>query len=235
MKDFSIFNGFGITPTKNFTAAGYDFYIPKITNEDEVINEVFDAFKRSFKLSIEKLQELYNYISLSIESKYGSDYIYDGSILNILHLFLGLNTDLTSKTELEIDEFIENRLVFDKNKVPGIIIHNNDYVFFNSGIKTKLCEGTAGVFFNKSGKGNQGFDIRACVVDEDYTDYVHLSLAYNKIIKSSILYCGDKLSQMLILNIVPTQVKEVDEKTFNELHKNSERGNNGFGSSDVKH
>jgi hypothetical protein len=31
MSDLVILNNFGITPTKNYTAAGYDFYIPNIS------------------------------------------------------------------------------------------------------------------------------------------------------------------------------------------------------------
>ena len=35
MGNLFIYNQFGITPTKNYSAAGYDFYIPNITETDE--------------------------------------------------------------------------------------------------------------------------------------------------------------------------------------------------------
>ena len=91
-----------------------------------------------------------------------------------------------------------------------------------------------GIFFNKSGKGNQGFDVRACVVDEDYAGFVHMSCAYDKRFDTT-LYCGDKLTQMVIVPVVKTQVVEVDDTKFAELHAASQRGADGFGSSDVKH
>ena len=37
MSDLVILNDFGITPTKNYVAAGYDFYVPNIKLKDEEI------------------------------------------------------------------------------------------------------------------------------------------------------------------------------------------------------
>ena len=35
--------------------------------------------------------------------------------------------------------------------------------------------GVAGLYVNKSGKGNCGWDVRACLVDEDYAGFVSAS------------------------------------------------------------
>ena len=63
--------------------------------------------------------------------------------------------------EAAIKYFINQYLVFDKNGVAGIKLKLNDTLFINSGIKIALPHGYAGVYLNKSGKGNAGFDVRA--------------------------------------------------------------------------
>ena len=239
MSDFFILNKFGITPTKNYTAAGYDFYIPNITETEDTLDMCFDAFMASYKIKTrEEIENIYNELSLQVSSNFDtedSDYTYFNvaTSLNILHLYLAQNQQ-KSFTVASIERFVENKLVFDKDGVPGVKAEQGDYFLFNSGIKMKLQPDTAGVFFNKSGKGNQGFDIRACVVDEDYAGFVHMSCAYDKSY-STIIYCGDKLMQMLILPIVKTEVKEITDEEFNKMHEDSKRGSDGFGSSDVKH
>ena len=92
------------------------------------------------------------------------------------------------------------------------------------------------MFFNKSGKGNKGFDVRAQVVDEDYTGYVHLSKAYTKDnVMDGIVFCGDKLTQMLILPVIhKDECEELDETAYNEIMEGSQRGDDGFGSTDKK-
>jgi dUTPase len=244
MEKLKIYNGFGITPSKNYTAAGYDFHIPYITDESK-FDFVLEAFKKSFKKTDEDIEETINLIGLYIESKYDNHEFSKCDFLNILHLFLALTPpdDVYPGEEAElqslsdaIDEFVTYRLIFDDKFVPGIVVYSGDYLLFNSGIKVCLPVNTAGIFFNKSGKGNQGFDTRACVVDEDYSGFVHLSQAFDKDLYEGVnLYCGDKLAQMVVLPIVKTEIEEVEDTTYNDLMSNSQRGSDGFGSSDVKH
>jgi dUTPase len=236
MSDFFILNKFGITPSKNYTAAGYDFYIPNIIETTDTLNMCFDAFMASYKIkSREEIENIYNLLSLYVTSNFSSidkDMFDVNKSLNILHLYLAQNQQKTF-TDASIERFVENKLVFDKNGVPGIKAEQGDYFLFNTGIKMKLQPDTAGIFFNKSGKGNQGFDIRACVVDEDYAGFVHMSCAYDKSYSANI-YCGDKLMQMVILPVVKTEIKEITDDEFNKMHEDSKRGSDGFGSSDVK-
>ena len=35
MSNFKVFNGFGIKPSKSYTAAGWDFYVPNVINEEK--------------------------------------------------------------------------------------------------------------------------------------------------------------------------------------------------------
>jgi dUTPase len=132
--------------------------------------------------------------------------------------------------------FMQKYIVFDDNNIPGIKLPLNSTLFINSGIKVALEPGTAGIFLNKSGKGNAGFDIRAQVVDEDYAGYVHLSVAFTKdSTVNNIVYCGDKLTQMVILPVLHMDPVEVDENEYDDIMKDSARGADAFGSSDVKH
>ena len=40
---------------------------------------------------------------------------------------------------------------------------------------------------------------------------------------------------MVVLPLVKTEIEEVEENVYNELMSDSQRGSDGFGSSDVKH
>ena len=136
----------------------------------------------------------------------------------------------------------------------------NDTVFINSGIKVALDTvlsdkvapnpshavdmlrllgiGVAGLYVNKSGKGNAGWDVRACLVDEDYAGFVHLSMAYTKDLfenGKNEVFVGDKLTQMMLIPVFHTQYNEVSQEEYNEIMANSNRGDSGFGSSDIKH
>jgi dUTPase len=257
MSDLVILNDFGITPTKNFVAAGYDFYVPNIKLKDEndtdEIHKILTEFSKSFKTPLEEILDVTERLNLQITAtnKFNRE-LTKSEMLNVVHLFYALTPPDDVDYYLESDEiieesdediinesiedFVEARLIEDSKGNIGINIFAGDYILINSGIKVGLPKDTAGIFFNKSGKGNQGFDTRACVVDEDYAGYVHLSMAYDKqLIDPTELYCGDKLSQFIVLPLVKTEVKEVSKEDFEEFHKNSQRGSDGFGSSDVKH
>jgi dUTPase len=61
-----------------------------------------------------------------------------------------------------------------------------------------------------------------------------MSAAYDKD-RPCELYCGDKFVQFVILPIVKTELKETTKDEYFKMHENSQRGADGFGSSDVKH
>ena len=116
-----------------------------------------------------------------------------------------------------------------------MLLDFGDHVKINSGIREALPHSYAGVFLNKSGKGTQGYDVRAQVVDEDYTGLVHLSLSYTKDMKMGEIYVGEKLVQQLILPIMLIdECEELDQIEYDEIMKDSERGDNGFDSTQIK-
>lgn len=231
-QDLNIFNDFGITPTTNFTAAGLDFYIPNLDTQEKV-DKWIKAVSEKFELSY--LNELFNKISLF--NSYNGAELPDTTIWNIVQLYVSLDSAYLNGFDDKVSAFVEEYLIFDKKGNPGMRLKPLDHTLFNSGIKVALPHNTAGVFFNKSGKGTKGFSIRAQVVDEDYSGYVHLSNAYTKDNKDDgIIYVGDKITQMVVLPIIlVNKCNELTIDEYKELMKNSKRGSSAMGSSDVKH
>ena len=234
MSKFKVFNGFGIKPTKSYEAAGWDFYVPAISNPDETTEDRFiEAVKKSYGKTDKQITTIMGRMENEMRL-FGHDELYQKWKYTMLLLFLSVDGAIMRSSQNKVATFISYYLVWSEDERPGISLHCNDHIFLNSGIKVILDKHTAGVFANKSGRGNKGWDIRACVVDEDYSGYVHLSLAYTKDnADDGKIYAGDKLTQMLILNIVPKDCcEEVDENEYMKHFVNSERGDNGFGSTD---
>lgn len=235
-QDLNIFNDFGITPTTNFTAAGLDFYIPNLDTQEKV-DKWIKAVSKNFELSY--LNELFNKISLF--TSYNGTELSDTTIWNIVQLYTSLDSSYTNYNFDNFDDkvsaFVDDYLVFDKNGIPGMRLQPLDHTLFNSGIKVALPHNTAGIFFNKSGKGTKGFSVRAQVVDEDYSGYVHLSNAYTKENDSDgIIYVGDKITQMVIVPIVlVNKCNELSKEEYDKIMSSSQRGDKAMGSSDVKH
>jgi len=258
-----IYNAFGITPTNSFVSAGSDYYIPNLIEESQ-INKALVAFEKSYKKTTEDIQKLVKYFNIVLKEQRPE--IPDYQIPNLVHLFLALydpTLEDAKQTSLiqAVYYFIESIVVYDKenNKV-GIKVRLNDTLFINSGIKIALDTvlsdqtaprpsdevvrlrmlgiGVAGLYVNKSGMGNKGWDVRACLVDEDYAGFVHLSMAYTKEVlgdKENIVYCGDKLTQMMLIPVFHTTYVNTDEDNYNKIMSKSERGDSGFGSQDIKH
>ena len=230
-----ILNEFGITPTRTHKAAGYDFYIPNIQLPVEEAGFILEAFSKSYGKSVDELKQLIDDLSLQVSAVHGADKL-SGQEMNILMLYLAIDSLGIKLQENPIETFVDAYLVFDDSGKPGLKPIPFDHVKFNSGIHTTFEHGKAGIFFNKSGKGVKGWDVRACVVDEDYTGFVHLSLSYTKMNdEDGIIYVGDKIVQMIILNVGQEEVEEVDKDMYETLTTGSKRGSDGFGSSDVKH
>ena len=250
-----IYNAFGIKPTNTFVSAGSDYYIPNIKTEKQK-KLAYEAFQKSYKVTSKDIKELEDFIH---------GYISDDDEANIIHLYLAYHNsklELVKQYSLVkgLKYFIDNFLIYSETKnVWGVQPELNDTIFINSGIKIALDTvlsdqngpnvhqqinnlrllgiGVAGLYVNKSGMGNKGYDVRACLVDEDYAGYVHLSMAFTKDTENinRNLFCGDKLTQMMLIPVFHTEYEEITENEYNKIMENSDRGDKGFGSSDVKH
>ena len=235
-----IYNAFSQTPTRNCTAAGLDFFIPNIDEKDvytcEIVNE---AFAKTYKITPEDYKKIIN-IAVTFVDNTTRTLILENS-LNFVHLYYGLkdkvrNIDMKDSTiEEKVEYFVKNVMTFDSKGNIGVICRFSDMLFINSGIKVALVPHTALKFKNKSGKGCQGWSVKACLVDEDYTGYVHLSMQYLWYDdKFGTVYVGDKLTQGVVQHILTDDAEEISLEEYNEIMANAERGANGFGSSDVK-
>ena len=255
-----IYNAFGIKPTNTFISAGTDYYVPNIDDFDfEKTRIALKAFEKSFGVSNDDIE------CIRAEFEEIVDTNETNQICNLIHFFLAVgNKELDKQKALSLTGavayFYENYVIWDDNGKCGVALKLNDTLFINSGIKIALDTvlsnqigpttwstidklrmigiGVAGLYVNKSGKGNAGFDVRACLVDEDYAGYVHLSQAYTKDLfedGKNIVYAGDKLTQMMLIPIFHSKYEEVSEEEYNKIMENSNRGDSGFGSSDVKH
>ena len=258
------YNAFGIKPTNSFTSAGSDYYIPNLDTKEKK-NLAYKTFEKSYKKTTEEITRIHDTFEFLLTSENETSLI--KHIPNMVQLYLSLyNLELEGLKENTnyveaVTYFLDECLVYDfKNDKVGVKLNLNDTLFINSGIKIALDTvlsdkdnddtqdiismlrslgiGVAGLYVNKSGMGNKGFDIRACLVDEDYSGFVHLSVAYTKDVfdnGENIVYCGDKLTQMMLIPIFHDEYIDTDEETYNKIMANSQRGDKGFGSQDVKH
>lgn len=233
-----IVNDFGITPKTSFTAAGIDFFIPKLASlEPDKQMMAYHSFEKSFGMTDKQLDKIRKMIYNVLCTKFGDYNLIHKILFDVMHLYLALDNKFQRSdkyTLLEkVTNFIEYNLTFKDQETVGIRLDDADQLKINSGIKEALPHDYAGIFFNKSGRGNDGLDVMSCVIDEDYTGYVHLSVINSK--KTSYeVYCGEKLVQQVILPIY--QVSDIDEITddeYQEIMKDSKRGDGGFCSTGV--
>ena len=257
------YNAFGIKPTNTYTSAGTDYYIPNLDTPEKVAL-AYKAFEKSYRKThdyIRGIAQRFNIVLTDNKSDIPVE-----QIPNLVHLFFAIYDPNLEEVKnesavLAIEYFINEFVIYDKvNDKVGVKMHLNDTLFINSGIKVALDTvlsdktgpnpthlvdlfrllgiGVAGLYVNKSGNGNKGWDVRACLVDEDYAGFVHLSMSYTKEVienKQNIVYCGDKLTQMMLIPVFHDEYIETDEDNYNKIMENSQRGDKGFGSSDVKH
>lgn len=241
-KKLTIWNEFGETPKTSFTAAGVDFMIPHLATKDQKKRDAaLTAFENSFGVTRETVDSLVVEARKILIEKIGDAVLVEQNIPDTVHLFLALdsiaNRNKHSSLVEKLQDFCEHRLLYDKKKnTVGLWLDFGDQLKINSGIHEALPHEFAGVYLNKSGMGNKGFDVRSQVIDEDYTGLVHLSISFCKDMKSPEIYVGDKVIQQLIIPIYLVDfIDEVTEDEYNEIMKDSERGSNGFGSQDIKH
>lgn len=241
-KKLIIWNEFGETPKTSFTAAGVDFMIPHLVNKSETQRQAaLKAFEKSFDVTDETVAILVGEARRLLIEKIGDAVLAEQNIPDTLHLFLALdsiaNRNHHNTLVEKLQDFCEHRLLYDKKKnAVGLWLDFGDQMKINSGIHEALPHEFAGVYLNKSGMGNKGFDVRSQVIDEDYTGIVHLSISFCKDMKSPVIYAGDKVIQQLIIPIyLVDMIEEVSEEDYKEIMKDSNRGDQGFGSQDVKH
>ena len=116
---------------------------------------------------------------------------------------------------------------YDLYSIEDVELFKHDVKKVHTGIAIEIPEGYVGIIKERSSIGSKGIAVRAGVIDPDYRGEVIVVLqsinnVYYKIKK------GDKIAQLLIVPALIDDIVEVEELTP------TERGANGFGSSDKK-
>lgn len=95
---------------------------------------------------------------------------------------------------------------------------------FDTGVHVELPRNTVGFLKSKSGLNVKYGITSEGVIDEGYTGSIKVKL-YNNSTEHYHVKKGDKISQLVILPVVKPKLELVDSL------EDTERGNNGFGSS----
>lgn len=115
----------------------------------------------------------------------------------------------------------------------AVIIPPHERINVPSGVHTyMLPKASALIAANKSGVSTKKGLVFTCqVIDSDYTGEIHLGLV-NTSNEAVTIKTGDKLVQFIHTPVYFSNLEEVNEETFNEMHTGSQRGDGAFGSTD---
>lgn len=102
-------------------------------------------------------------------------------------------------------------------------IEPGDAAVIDTGVHMAIPEGYVGMLKSRSGLNVRYGLQNEGVIDAGYTGSIHVKL-YNHGKNPILIESGDKISQLVILPIITPEIELVDEL------KQTERGDNGFGS-----
>lgn len=118
----------------------------------------------------------------------------------------------------------------DEYFIKDIVLAPGQSVLIPSGIHVKIPHGYALIYMNKSGVASKKhLHVGACVIDENYTGETNINVT-NVGTNSVVIEAGEKLVQGLVIPINYCQIDEVS--SLESLYKDfeSDRLDNGFGS-----
>jgi dUTP pyrophosphatase len=104
------------------------------------------------------------------------------------------------------------------------IISAKESAVFDTGVHIELPRNTVGFLKSKSGLNVKYGITNEGVIDVGYTGSIKVKL-YNNSGRDYLVNRGDKISQLVILPLITLELEEVDSL------EETERGDNGFGSS----
>lgn len=113
----------------------------------------------------------------------------------------------------------------DLKAAKGALVPANGSAIFDTGVHVELPHGTAGVLMSKSGLNVKAGITSTGLIDEGYTGSIVVKL-YNHTNDDYWVNAGDKITQLVITPVLYEEVEVV-----NEINQDTDRGNNGFGSS----
>ncbi len=220
-------------PTKSYAAAGFDFYIPTnlhitdFTKNAEIYENkyILPEAEKDYVFSNSKFILTDDSIYIEVQFALAADkqsFVYKLGKSSAGYPF---------KNAAEVATWVESP----STRIAAIEILPGGKVLIPSGIKANLPHGVYLKAENKSGiSSKRGFIFGASVVDEDYQGEIHICLI-NPTNTSAKIVAGEKIIQFLpCFSPNMNEVVEFDneEKLFENTK--SERGSDGFGSTDTK-
>lgn len=106
----------------------------------------------------------------------------------------------------------------------SVTIEAHSSKVINTGVHVQLPPGTAGMLVSKSGLNVKYGITSTGLIDEGYTGSIRVKL-YNNSSQSYKVERGNKITQLVVIPVM-----YVDVEIGNEFDTDTERGDNGFGS-----
>lgn len=117
---------------------------------------------------------------------------------------------------------------FDLHTPVDFGIHGQSYKFLMLEVCVEIPDGYVGLILGRSSRSRNGVNVLTGVVDAGYTGQLGVTL-FNANNTSVKFNAGERIAQLVICKIADVEDTQEQEK----LDSNSERGNNGFGSTGV--
>ena len=220
-------------PTKSYAAAGFDFYIPTnlhitdFTKNAEIYENkyILPEAEKDYVFSNSKFILTDDSIYIEVQFALAADkqsFVYKLGKSSAGYPF---------KNAVEVATWVESP----STRIAAIEILPGGKVLIPSGIKANLPHGVYLKAENKSGiSSKRGLIFGASVVDEDYQGEIHICLI-NPTNTSAKIVAGEKIIQFLpCFSPNMNEVVEYDDEEKLFENTKSERGSDGFGSTDTK-
>ena len=220
-------------PTKSYAAAGFDFYIPTnlhitdFTKNAEIYENkyILPEAEKDYVFSNSKFILTDDSIYIEVQFALAADkqsFVYKLGKSSAGYPF---------KNAAEVATWVESP----STRIAAIEILPGGKVLIPSGIKANLPHGVYLKAENKSGiSSKRGLIFGASVVDEDYQGEIHICLI-NPTNTSAKIVAGEKIIQFLpCFSPNMNEVVEYDDEEKLFENTKSERGSDGFGSTDTK-
>lgn len=119
---------------------------------------------------------------------------------------------------------------FDIYSNVNLIVPPNSFAMVGTGLAVEIPEGYEIKIYSRSGHATKEINLANCVgiVDSDYRGEVCVLLRNNSHVNYFPISVGERIAQIQLCEVIPTEFIEVDDLT------STERGEGGFGSTGVK-
>ena len=215
------------SPCKSYDAAGWDFYVPENLNIKDFTKNVGIYVNDNLVNKTEVMSPTFLLKNDDDKRELWIKFYQDKETKEIK--YFNCNSRLTIIPEW--NAWIEHEHTY----VKSIDLDTNEKILIPSGIHVNLPKNIFLKVDNKSGiASKRGLICGANIIDQDYEGEMHINLI-NVCNNTTIINAGDKIVQMIAL-FQPVMKEAAEFESLEKLYENStsERGADGFGSTDKK-